>query len=436
MSSVFKAYDIRGIYNKDLSPEIVRRIGYAVGKFFNGERILIGMDVRTHSPDVARHLIAGLLPVSDVELLGNVTTPMTHFASKVLDEPAVMITASHNPPEYNGMKVMHRGGIDLTSEELAALRDLMEEPPEFQRGLIYVQDIRERYFQTLERRFGEFDMRIGFDPANAAGVVLRPLLKRIFREVYAINDRPDGRFPSHPPDPEKAENLRQLQELVKSRGLDGGVALDGDGDRVGLVTASAQIFRPEKMAFVLLQYAAKPGDVVVLDVTMPLYLEDVARERGVKVVRQRVGHSFQKPAAMRHNALFWAEYSGHIGFRDHFYFDDAIYAALKLFDVARAAGKSLDALLAEAPRVYEERLDFRVDDPKRAMERVKDSVSKIPVEDVQEIDGLDIRLKGGGRILVRPSNTEPLIRAKLEASTSSRLEELRAYLGTLGLSRS
>ncbi|AEA12895.1 phosphoglucomutase [Thermoproteus uzoniensis 768-20] len=431
--SVFKAYDIRGVYGKDLTPDVVRRIGYAVGKFFGGGKILIGMDVRTHSPDVLRHLVAGLLPVADVELLGNVTTPMTHFASRLLYEPAVMITASHNPPEYNGLKVMHKGGIDLTSEELQRLKEMLEEPPEGQRGLVYVQDVKERYFQYLENTFGEFDISIGFDPANAAGVILRPLLKRLFKRVSVINGRPDGRFPSHPPDPEKPENLRQLAELVKAEGLDAGVALDGDGDRVGLVTAKGDVFRAEKIAYMLISHYAKPGDVVVLDATMPLYLERVAEERGVKIVRERVGHSFQKPAAIRNNAAFWAEYSGHVGFREHYYFDDGIYTALKVLDVARGIGKTLDDLLAEAPKIYEERIDIRVDDQRKVMEKVRSSARSIGGAEIYEIDGVDIRFRDGGRLLIRPSNTEPLIRVKIEAGSPAQLGNLRERLGSLGL---
>ncbi|MGC9170644.1 MAG: phosphomannomutase/phosphoglucomutase [Thermoproteus sp.] len=431
--SVFKAYDIRGVYGKDLTPDLVRRIGYAVGKFFGGGKILIGMDVRTHSPDVLRHLVAGLLPVADVELLGNVTTPMTHFASRLLYEPAVMITASHNPPEYNGLKIMHKGGIDLTSEELQRLKEMLEEPPEGQKGLVYVQDVKERYFQYLENTFGEFDISVGFDPANAAGVILRPLLKRLFKRVSVINGRPDGRFPSHPPDPEKPENLRQLAELVKAEGLDAGVALDGDGDRVGLVTAKGDVFRAEKIAYMLISHYAKPGDVVVLDATMPLYLERVAEERGVKIVRERVGHSFQKPAAIRSNAAFWAEYSGHVGFREHYYFDDGIYTALKVLDVARSIGKTLDDLLAEAPKVYEERIDIRVDDQRRVMEKVRSSARSIGGAEIYEIDGVDIRFRDGGRLLIRPSNTEPLIRVKIEAGSPAQLGNLRERLGSLGL---
>lgn len=431
--SIFKAYDIRGVYGKDLTPDVLRQIGYAIGKFFGGRKILIGMDVRTHSPDVLRHLISGLLPAADVELLGNVTTPMTHFASRVFYEPAVMITASHNPPEYNGLKIMHKGGIDLTSEELQRLKSLLEEPPAGQRGLVLVQDVKDRYFQYLENTFGEFELSIGFDPANAAGVVLRPLLKRLFKSVSTINGIPDGRFPAHQPDPEKPENLRQLVELVKSRGLDCGIALDGDGDRVGLVSAKGEIFRPEKIAYMLIEHYAKPGDVVVLDVTMPLYLEKAAEERGVKVVRERVGHSFQKPTAVRTNALFWAEYSGHVGFKEHYYFDDGIYTALKVLDVARAVGKSLDEVLAEAPKVYEERLDVRVEDQRSVMERVRSAARSMQGVEVMETDGVDIRFKDGGRILVRPSNTEPLIRVKLEAYSGAEFNKLKESVGRLGL---
>ncbi|MFN7106156.1 MAG: phosphomannomutase/phosphoglucomutase, partial [Pyrobaculum sp.] len=365
--SVFKAYDIRGVVDIELTEGLVEEIGYALAQFFKGDDVIVGMDVRTHSFKIAEALSRGLLAGGNVIFIGTSTTPLTHYASHILDKPAVMITASHNPPEYNGMKVMRRGGLDLESHEIQMLASMLKKPPQTRRGVVYVQEVLSKYVDYLSERFGKLDISIGFDPANAAGVILTPLLERVFKKVVAINHLPDGRFSAHLPDPEKAENLRQLQSLVVESRLDAGIALDGDCDRLGLVTAQGRIFRPEKMVYALLNHYAKSGDVVVLDVTMPLYLEKAAEERGVKIVRQRVGHSFQKPTAVRTNALFWAEYSGHIGFKEHNYFDDGIYASLKILSVL----SNLDEVLDAAPRVYEERLDVSSEDPRRAVEVIK-----------------------------------------------------------------
>ncbi len=420
--SVFKAYDIRGVVGTELTEDLVEEIGYAISRFFESEEVIVGMDVRTHSFKIAEALSRGLLVGNNVIFIGTSTTPVTHFASHALDKPAVMITASHNPPEYNGMKIMKRGGVDLESHEIQQLARMLEKPPLEKRGLIYVKDVLWRYIERL----GEFklDMSVGFDPANAAGVVLKPLLERVFKRVVAINDFPDGRFPAHLPDPEKAENLRQLQSLVVENRLDVGIALDGDCDRVGLITAGGRIFRPEKMAYALINYYLKPGDVVVLDVTMPLYLETVAEEVGVKIVRQRVGHSFQKPTAARHNAVFWAEYSGHIGFRENNYFDDGMYAALKILSVLPVG---LDEVLDKSPQVYEERLDIRADAPKRVVEMARERAAGL---EYQELDGLDVRTRAG-RLLIRPSNTEPVVRVKMESHTKEGLAELRKILSQL-----
>ncbi|MGB9705350.1 MAG: phosphomannomutase/phosphoglucomutase, partial [Pyrobaculum sp.] len=160
---------------------------------------------------------------------------------------------------------------------------------------------------------------------------------------------------------------------------------------------------------------------------MPLYLEKVAEERGVRIVRQRVGHSFQKPTAVRHNALFWAEYSGHVGFRDHNYFDDGIYAALKLLSTLGEAGVSLDKVLDTAPKIYEERLDIKAADPRKVVGDVKRRVANM---EYYEIDGLDIRTKEG-RLLIRPSNTEPVVRVKVESETKEGLEKLKSLLSQL-----
>lgn len=424
---MFKAYDIRGVVDRELTMELVEKIGVAISKFFGGEDVVVGMDVRTHSFRIAEALSRGLLSSSNVVFIGTSTTPVTHYASYVLNKPAVMITASHNPPEYNGMKIMRPGGRDLESHEIQQLASMLETPPPAGRGVVYVRDMLSRYIDHYAEIFGRLDLSAGFDPANAAGVLLKPLLERAFKNVAAINDRPDGRFPAHLPDPEKAENLAQLQKLVVEKRLDVGIALDGDCDRVGLVTAEGRIFRPEKMVYALLNYYAKPGDVVVLDVTMPLYLEKVAEERGVKVVRQRVGHSFQKPTAAKHGAIFWAEYSGHIGFRENNYFDDGIYAALKILKTVAEAGTTLDRVLEEAPKVYEERIDLRVGDPRRAVEEAKRRASGL---EFYELDGIDVRT-AEGRLLIRPSNTEPLLRVKMESGTKEGLERLRSLLGQL-----
>ena len=425
--SVFKAYDIRGVVDKELTTDIVEKIGYALAKFFNGSDVIVGMDVRTHSFRIAEALSSGLLAGGNVIFIGTSTTPATHYASYILNKPAVMVTASHNPPEYNGMKIMKAGGLDLESHEIQQLASMLEQPPPEKRGVVYVSEALNKYIDHVASLFGELPLAVGFDPANAAGVVLKPLLSRVFKKVVAINDYPDGRFPAHPPDPEKAENLRQLQQVVVQNRLDAGIALDGDCDRVGMVTASGNIFRPEKMVYTLIELYAKPGDVVVLDVTMPLYLEKVAEERGVKVVRQRVGHSFQKPTAVRTNALFWAEYSGHVGFREHHYFDDGIYAALKILSILAQHGTSLDEMLRRAPQVYEERIDVKTADPRGAVEKAKLNAKGL---EYYEVDGIDIRTPDG-RLLIRPSNTEPVVRAKIEAYNKEGVDRLRSLLSKL-----
>jgi len=414
--SIFKAYDIRGIWGVELNAEVVRAIGYAIAEYVKDEgELIVGMDVRIHSPEMMRALVDGATKVGDVYVAGTATTPMMHHASRFFDRPAVMITASHNPPQYNGLKPMHSGGEDFTSEEIARLYDAANSPiPDGWRGVALGIDIRGPYFRYILDRFGQMEERVGFDPGNAAGVVLKPLLNALFRHVEVINGEPDGRFPAHLPDPEKAENLEQLRRLVVEKGLDAGIALDGDCDRVGLVARSGRIVRPEKMAYLLIETMAKPGDVVVLEVTMPLYLEEAAAEKGVKVIRARTGHTFQFHAAKSSNALFFAEYSGHIGFRENNYFDDGLYAALKVITLAREVG-GLDALLDKSPKVYEERMDIPVEDREAAMARVRERVKTLSgVDQVVEIDGVDVRLRNGARVLVRPSNTEPLLRVKIE----------------------
>jgi len=418
--AVFKAYDIRGIFGVELTEEVVVRIGHAFAVYFNDE-VMVGMDTRIHSPRIFSWLADGIRRRTSVTFLGTITTPIAHYAARTLRKPVLMITASHNPPEYNGIKAIHRTGYDLESHELKKVEELTKlDPPQNFVGYVKAYDVLEDYYgYMLERFSGISEFRIGFDPGNGAGVVLVDLLKRLGLDVRGINTEADGRFPAHLPDPEKEANLQQLREFVVSNKLDMGIALDGDGDRVGIVLKDGRVFRPEKMVYTFINTIAKPGDTIVLDVTMPIYLEEYAKSRGIRVVRQRTGHTFMKPTAAREDAIFWAEYSGHIGFRENFYTDDGIYAALTLLKIVREYSLDLTEVLDEAPPVLEKRIDIRVENQHEVARLVRDYVEREGIGDERYyIDGVDIRMYSG-RLLIRPSNTEPLIRVKIEAPNES-----------------
>lgn len=423
--AIFKAYDIRGIFGVELTEDVVVRIGHAFATYFNDE-VAIGMDTRLHSPKVFSWLADGIRRRTNAIFLGTITTPIAHYAARELKRPVLMITASHNPPEYNGIKAIHRTGQDLESYELKKVEELTKlDPPQQFVGHVRTRDVLEGYYNYIAEKFsGISGFRIGFDPGNGAGVVLVDLLRRLGFEVKGINIEADGRFPSHLPDPEKEANLAQLKELVVSHGLDLGVALDGDGDRVGVVLKDGRIFRPEKMVYTFLNTIAKPGDTIVLEVTMPVYLEEYAKSKGVRVVRQRTGHTFMKPTAAKENALFWAEYSGHIGFRENFYVDDGIYAALMLLKAVREYSIDLADVLNKAPPILERRVDVKVENQHEVARRIREYVDRENIgEDRYYIDGVDIRMPNG-RMLIRPSNTEPLLRVKVEALDESSLKAL------------
>ncbi len=405
-------YDIRGIYKEDIDEDFARKVGFLISSrlFQDFYAIGIGRDNRAHSERIKDALSEGIrsnLPVID---FGRITTPSAQYLSTVYKIPVVMITASHNPPEYTGMKFFLPSGEDLLREDLLKIKEWISEeisipsPTEDEEKDLHAFEL---YKWILRKRFRKVrGYRIGFDPGNGMGVLLKDILEDLGNDVHSINDKLDGRFPNHLPDPSRPENLRQLQEIVVKKELDLGIALDGDCDRVGIVTREGKIFSPDKIFYSFIS----PGKTYVAEVMLPLYLEEVAEEKGAKIVRTRTGRIYAKSVAREVNAFMFGEHSGHFGFKEFGYIDDGLYTALKLLEYLNRERRWLDDVLKEIPKIEYEELELPTES--NVISKLKKYATEHGLK-TREIDGIEVFIDDG-RILARKSNTEPLIRVVVE----------------------
>lgn len=434
--TIFREYDIRGIVGDDLTVEVAAAVGRAYGTRLRSdvERpvIAVGHDNRPSSPDLTAALCEGLNR-SGVEcrLLGTVPTPALYFAVRELGtHGGVQVTGSHNPSEYNGIKMV----IGERSVYGAAIQDLRAaiEDDRFAAGSGRTEqvDILSRYAAAIGRLGAvEGPIRLVLDCGNGTGSVVAPqALQAAGIEVECLYCESDGTFPNHHPDPTVDANVVDLIEAVKVSGADLGVGLDGDADRIGAVSELGRIIRGDHL---LLLYAldtlpAHPGAEIVFDVKCSKALPEMISAAGGRPVMWKTGHSLIKERMKRGNAPVAGEMSGHICFADKYFgFDDAIYAAARLAGLVQRSGRSLSELAAVIP-AYPSTPELRVDCPEEAkfdvVRRAVDHYRRAHV--VNEIDGVRIDFQDGWA-LIRASNTQPVIVLRFEASDSAALRRIR-----------
>ena len=433
---IFREYDIRGIVDKDLTIEFVEYLGRGVGTFFRRhgkKRVALGRDARTSSPAYAEAITRGLLSTGcNVVDIGLVPTPLLYFAVYYKkNEAAVMITGSHNPPEYNGFKMMV-GEETLYGETIQEVYRILKEKtmitdkegtrssydviPEYEDYVL--KDIR------LRRK-----LKVVLDAGNGtAGFVAVPIFKKLGCEVTELYCEPDGRFPNHHPDPTLPEAMEDLIRTVKERGADFGVGYDGDGDRIGVVDDSGRLLWGDMLMIVFSRdiLPANPGAAVISEVkASKLLYEEIARLGG-RPIMWKTGHSLIKKKIKEEKALLAGEMSGHIFFADRFFgFDDAIYASARLAEILARSEKKLSEMLADLPqafstpeiRVYaSDEVKFRIVD-----EVKKELAKKYPIID---IDGVRVSYPKGWA-LVRASNTQAALVLRYEADTPEDLEAIK-----------
>ena len=437
--SIFKAYDIRGLVPSELDAEAAYRIGHATARFLKARRLVIGRDARTHSPELGEALVRGVREAGCAVLdIGLAATPMLYFAVDALNaDGGIMLTASHNAAQYNGMKICGQNARPIG--EASGLREIERMAGDAtaavrgERGGRESVDIVDGYVrQALSVASSPISpLHVAIDCANGmAAVGLEPLLARLPLRVEKLYFEPDCRFPNHPADPLKLENLRDVCAAVKRVGADFGVAFDGDADRAVFVDERGEPVPSDLMTGLLArgQLARAPGGTVLYDLRSSwATAEEVLAAGGVPLMC-RVGHSFVKAQMRETGAVFAGELSGHFYFRfsERLVADDGIAAFVALVDALSRAKRPLSELIAPLRRYSASgEINRHVDDPQAIIEAV--AAEHPAARELSRLDGLLVRYDDWWFNL-RPSNTEPLLRLNLEAKTPARMAQERDKL--------
>ena len=433
---IFREYDIRGIVDQDLTPEIVRVLGRAMGTYFRragAQEVALGRDCRLSSPDFARAMTEGLRSSGcGVVDLGTIPTPLLYFAGHYKDIAAgVMITGSHNPPEYNGFK-MTLGHDTLYGEAIQDIYAIIRDDafaggPE---GAYRTYDLRPEYEAYVLNLFTlARPLKVVLDAGNGtAGVVAAPIFRKIGCHVDELFCEMDGRFPNHHPDPTLPEAMAALIARVKETKADVGLAYDGDGDRIGVVDDEGHLIWGDQLLIFFARDILKnnPGAAIISEVKATMVLYDEITRLGGKAVMWKTGHSLIKKKIKDEKAKLAGEMSGHMFFADRWFgFDDAIYASLRVAELIARSPEKLSAMLAALPqtfsspeiRVYaSEEVKFKI------VEEVKRELSaKYPVIDIDGVRA--IMPRGWG--LVRASNTQAVLVLRYEAETEADLAAIQ-----------
>lgn len=432
---VFREYDVRGIVDRDLNPDFVYLLGLAIGTYAirrNVRQMTLGRDCRLSSEayhdTVSRGIRATGVNIIDIGLCA---TPMLYFSIRHFQAGGgIMITGSHNPPDFNGFKICI-GPDTIYGDQIQELRRIIESGTfatgegDFRR-----EDITRTYqdylFRHVDIREG---LKIVLDGGNGVGGFFAlPLLRRYGCRVTELYCDPDGRFPNHFPDPTLPENLRELIRLVRDEKADAGIAYDGDADRIGVITDRGDVLWGDELLLLFAREILKknPNAAIIGEVkcSQKLY-DDIARNNG-RAIMWKAGHSLIKGKMKEEKALLAGEMSGHIFFADRYFgYDDAIYASLRLLEILSETGRKLSELLADVPRTFTTP-EIRVDCPDRIKFRVVDAVRDHfrNVPGIITIDGVRVPFVDGWGLL-RASNTQPVLVLRFEAATEERLTVIK-----------
>jgi phosphomannomutase / phosphoglucomutase len=439
---IFKAYDIRGIVGKTLTPAIVERVGRALGseaRARGGNKFVIGRDGRLSGPELIGALARGLAAAGcDVVDIGMVPTPVVYFAIQHLGAGSgVAVTGSHNPPDYNGLKMVVTNET-LSGDQIQALRNrILKDDLVSGAGKITQADVREDY---VKRILGDVKlarkMRIALDCGNGvAGDIAPQLFRRLGCDVTELFCQVDGNFPNHHPDPSKPENLEDVIREVKKGGYDVGLAFDGDGDRCGVISPDGSIIWPDRQMILYARdvLSRHPGAEIIFDVKCSRTLEAEIRKAGGKPTMWKTGHSFIKAKLRETGALLAGEMSGHTFFKERWYgFDDGLYTGTRLLELLSHDTRKPQDIFAALPNTVntpELNLKFAEGEHHKA---IKDLVAKahFPNAKIATIDGLRADFSDGFG-LVRASNTTPVLVFRFEADNRAALDRIQNEFRTL-----
>ena len=435
---IFREYDIRGVEGEDLTPETVKELGYAIGTYYaqkEVKRITLGRDCRLSSEPFHDALLEGLLSCGmEVTDLGICPTPLLYFSIvKLKVDGGVMITGSHNPPEFNGFKVCV-GKDAIYGPEIQKIRQIAERGEYVKgKGQLAQYDIIEDYHRyILEQIRVDRKLRVVVDAGNGtAGVVAVPIMRDLGCEVVELYCEMDGHFPHHHPDPTVEAYMKDLISKVRETEADVGIGYDGDGDRIGVVDERGEIVWGDRLMIIFARdiIASRGGGTFIAEVKCSQVLYDEIERLGGRAIMWKTGHSLIKDKMRKEGALLAGEMSGHMFFADRYFgYDDAIYASCRLLEIMGKTGKRVSELLEGIPQTYTTP-EIRVDCPDeikfQVVERVKEKVKG--KYDFIDVDGVRVKFPDGWG-LVRASNTQPVLVLRFEAQSPERLTEIRSLV--------
>ncbi|MFD2082063.1 phosphomannomutase/phosphoglucomutase [Actinopolymorpha cephalotaxi] len=448
---IFKAYDIRGVVPDDLDADLARTIGEAYVEVLDlPAAVVVGRDMRVASPELAEAFAAGVTSGGcDVVDIGLASTDELYFASGHLDLPGAMFTASHNPPDYGGIKLCRAGAAPVGQETgLAKLRSLVERARQADRaadrdvvpaGKVERRDLLSAYaahLRGLVDLSGIRRLTVAVDAGNGmAGLTVPAVFEGLPIDLVPMYFELDGTFPHHEANPIEPANLVDLQAKVREVGADIGLAFDGDADRCWVIDESSRSVSPSAITALIAvrELAREPGATVIHNLITSRAVPEIIREHGGTPVRERVGHSFIKATMARTGAVFGGEHSAHFYFRDFWRADSGLLAALHTLAALGEQDRPLSKLLAEYDRYAASgEINSRVDDQAATMARVKAAYADRVGVTVDELDGLTVE-HADWWFNLRPSNTEPVLRLNAEAADQATMERLRDEV--LGLVR-
>lgn len=432
--SIYKACDIRGVYGEELDEEIALRLGGAIGSLLEKGEVLVGGDVRVHTPPLKEALIRGLRAWCEVIDLGIIPTPVLFFAQRTLGIwPCVMVTASHNPPAFNGIKVM-LGRLPVRPEDIVEIQRRVDQGAMSAKRELHAYrtvDLKGDYVAWIEGTFsgkftGDPRLKVVVDAGNGCYAEIAP---QVFRElgfkVMPLFCMIDGHFPNRDPNPAVPDHLSDLCATVVATKADLGVAFDGDGDRVVFVEDRGQVVSSDQAIVLFVRHLleAEAGEKVVYDLKCSTMVRREIEARGGIPLMEKSGHAFIKRRMIVEQALFGGEISGHFFYRALGGSDDGLYSALRMGDFLRRAGRSLSKIAGDVPRLPATP-DLRIPWDSADQERILNQIAwHFPPERVERLDGVRVQFERGWG-LIRESITEPKLTLRFEGETLSDLREV------------
>lgn len=453
LSEIFKAYDVRGIYGQNLTEDIAYKIGIAFVSFLKCKAIIVGTDMRISSPKLSKAFMKGVIKQgADAIFIGEVCTDAVYFASGFLNKPAVMFTASHNPPQYNGLKFCKAYAIPINEDTgLKKIKSLIEKN-KYQNfalkrknfgkknsGKIIKKNILNQYVKHV-RKFIDIKklrkLKIAVDSGNGmAGKIVPLVYKNLPIKIVPLYFKLDGNFPNHLADPSKYENLVELQNIVKEENCDFGMAFDGDADRIFFVDENGGVMNSSVISALIIKnfLIKKPKEKIIHNLVCSHIVPETIKNYNGIAIMERVGHSFIKESMRKTKALFACEHSAHYYYRDNYRADSGIITSLIISEIVSKENKQLSLLLREFEKYYTiEETSVEVADKRKKLYEIEAIYKRQKYKKILKLDGITFEFDEW-RFNVRPSNTEPLLRLNLEANSEKLMidkkEELLRIIG-------